>query len=215
VPVRGQDLDDEQPLCLTVVHQDRVNAPLRVPRAARLDLDLLRPYQERLLAVLRGSRTDRQLQVTHRLYRVIRPRREVERIRRSLEDGVAPPDAPPPAARDRDVAVAGENHEADLLGVRVPLDGPSVREPQHFEADVLPIGGLRRDPHDAAAGVRRFVGAYHKIRHALNPFLNPDTRSLSYRYWRSACLPSAYALRAAATLSISETSATGTSQNDS
>ena len=125
------DLDHQQPFGRAVLHQDRAYAPLHVPGAAHLHLHVLGPYQQRAERVRPsqgGRRRDRQLQVGDGLDPVDRPRRQVDRERRALEDAVALPDVPPLVVGG-DGAVPGEDNKTDLFGIRATLDGPSFLEP--------------------------------------------------------------------------------------
>src|SRR5215211_7364566 len=96
----------------------------------------------------------------------MRAGRQVECVRRALEDAVALPDAPPLMVSGGDGTVPGEEHQADLLAVRATLDGPAVGEPQYLESDVLPAGRLRAHLYDAAVLIRLLLAGHEQFAHA-------------------------------------------------
>src|SRR5215211_1507426 len=174
VAVRGDDLDHKKPFGRLVLHEDVGDHALHVASTAGAPLGVFLSDQARRGTLFGRSGANGQLQVGYCLHPVARARRQVDRVRRPLEDAVAAAYAPPLLLRGGHSAESGEDDEAHLLPASVALDDSSIREPQHLEADVLPTGGLRRNPHNAAVGIRPRIGAHYKPRHALNPSLKPD-----------------------------------------
>src|SRR5215207_11475723 len=165
VTLRGYDLDHQQPLRRTVLHQDRMDAPLHVPFTPHLDLDVLGPDEERLRPPLRRRRGDRELQVRHRFDPIIHTGRQIDRVRSAVEHALAPPDVRPLVVLGRDGATPGERYQADLFALGPALDGPARRKPQDLEAHVLPTGGPWGHFHDAAVLARFFLTVDDQVWH--------------------------------------------------
>jgi hypothetical protein len=102
VAVRAQDLDYQQPHLRAILHQDRLDAPLHSLRTAHLDVvgtNQVGPH-----APLRRGRRDRNLHVRDGLYLVAHAWRQVDGVRRAVEDALASPDTLPLRVARRDGA---------------------------------------------------------------------------------------------------------------
>src|SRR5918995_839982 len=166
VAVGGDDLDDQQPLSETVLHQDGAYLPFHVSGAAYLNLDVLRKDQLRLPSLLGGRRGDRQLQPPGcRLHAIRGLRGEVEGAGSAVEHVLAFPDVPPLVIVGRDVTQPGEYHQTDLLFPRLLLQRLALSQLEDLEAYVVPSRRRRGNPNDASVLLRPFLAGYEQFGH--------------------------------------------------
>src|SRR5215212_9499079 len=154
VAVRGQDLDHQEPLGPAVLHKDRTYLPLHVARAANLHIDVPGPYHHRVDAPLGRRRSNRNLQLCRGLYRVLRTRWQIDRIRRPFEHALPATDVLPL-----------------LISRRVPAHSTTRLESEHLESDVLPACGLRHNLDQGAIAVRLVVADSEQVWHDEDSFL--------------------------------------------
>src|SRR5918998_130 len=167
VAVGGNDLDHQQPLRRTVLHQDGTYLPLHISRAAYLDLDVLREYQQRRPLPFRWRRSNRQLQHLARgLYATGCPRWQVEGAGGSVEHALTLPDVPPLVSPGGDVTQPGEDHQADLLFPCLLLQRLALLQPEDLEAHVVPARRLR-GYLNYAPGLRCSPARYEQVGHVL------------------------------------------------
>src|SRR5215213_5013262 len=171
VAVRGQDLDDQEPLRPAVLHQDRTYLPLHVARAAYLHVDVLGHNTTRVDPPIGRRRGEGNLQLRRGFYRVLGARRQIEGIRRPIEDAPSATEILPLFAPCRDVARPRERDQAHLIAPCVPAHATARLESEHLESDVLPARGLRRNLDQGAVTVRLVVAGSEQIWHAEVSFL--------------------------------------------
>src|SRR5215208_1365791 len=171
VAVRGQDLDHQEPLGPAVLHKDRTYLPLHVARAANLHIDVPGPYHHRVDAPLGRRRSNRNLQLCRGLYRVLRTRWQIDRIRRSFEHALPATDVLPLLISRRHGAHPRERDKAHLISPCVPAHSTTRLESEHLESDVLPACGLRRNLDQGAIAVRLVVADSEQVWHDEDSFL--------------------------------------------
>src|SRR5215204_1457920 len=171
VAVRGQDLDHQEPLGPAVLHKDRTYLPLHVARAANLHTDVPGPYHHRVDAPLGRRRSNRNLQLCRGLYRVLRTRWQIDRIRRSFEHALPATDVLPLLISRRHGAHPRERDKAHLISPCVPAHSTTRFESEHLESDVLPACGLRRNLDQGAIAVRLVVADSEQVWHDEDSFL--------------------------------------------
>src|ERR671911_2966877 len=171
VPVRGKDLDHQEPFRPTVLHQDRTYLPFHVARAAYLHLDVLGPYHHRVDSPIGRRRGDRDLQPRGSLYRVLRTRRQIDRRRRTIEHVFPATDVFPLLISCRHGASPRERDQAHLIAPCVPAQATVRLECEHLEAHVLPARRLWGDLDQGAVAVRLAVAGNEQVWHAEYSFL--------------------------------------------
>jgi hypothetical protein len=104
-------------------------ATLHVTFATDLHLYIVGPHQQRIRPPFSRRRADGELDIRSGLDPIVRVGRQVDRVRRTLEDAIALSDAPPLVLPGVDGAVPGEEHQTDLPALGATPDGPTVLEP--------------------------------------------------------------------------------------
>src|SRR5215208_5449789 len=165
VAVRGQNLDHQEPLCPSVLHEDRTYLPLHVARATNLHLDVLGSYHHRVDAPPGRRRGDSNLQPRGGLYRVFRTWRQIDRTRRSIEHALPATYVPPLLIFCRHGACPRERDQAHLVAPCVPAHATARLESEHLESDVLPARGLGRDLDQGAVLVGLAIAGNEQIWH--------------------------------------------------
>src|SRR5215217_8080986 len=171
VAVRGQDLDDQEPLRPAVLHQDRTYLPLHVARAAYLHGDVLGHYTHRVDPLIGRRRGEGNLQLRRGFYCVLGARRQIQGIRRPIEDAPSATEILRIFAPCRHVAFPRERDQAHPISPCVPAPPTARLESEHFESDVLPACGLRRNLDQGAVTVRLVVADSEQVWHAEDSFL--------------------------------------------